>query len=115
MNATPSVLQQIFLNLFNNAVDAMEGREGGSLRVTAAREEHADSVRVSVSDTGPGIPDKIMARIFDPFFTTKPAGKGTGLGLSICYGIVKGLGGDILVESRQGEGATFHVVLPVHR
>ncbi|MDE7065416.1 MAG: two-component sensor histidine kinase [Desulfovibrionaceae bacterium] len=115
VNATPSVLQQIFLNLFNNAVDAMEGREGGSLRVTAAREEHADSVRVSVSDTGPGIPDKIMARIFDPFFTTKPAGKGTGLGLSICYGIVKGLGGDILVESRQGEGATFHVVLPVHR
>lgn len=114
VTATPSVLQQIFLNLFNNAVDAMEGREGGSLRVHALREPDADSVRVSVSDTGMGIPPKVMARIFDPFFTTKPAGKGTGLGLSICYGIVQGLGGSITVESVEGQGTTFHVLLPMH-
>lgn len=114
VTATPSVLQQIFLNLFNNAVDAMEGREGGSLRVDALREPDADSVRVSVSDTGMGIPPKVMARIFDPFFTTKPAGKGTGLGLSICYGIVQGLGGSITVESVEGQGTTFHVLLPMH-
>ncbi|MCE5335987.1 MAG: two-component sensor histidine kinase, partial [Desulfobacteraceae bacterium] len=70
-------------------------------------------VVVEVSDTGHGIAKDLMARIFDPFFTTKPVGKGTGLGLSICYGIVKKLGGRIVVESTVGMGTTFHVYLPV--
>lgn len=111
--ATPSVLQQIFLNLFNNAVDAMEN-SGGSLTVKATVDADAPvpMVLVAVADSGTGIPPKVLKRIFDPFFTTKAAGKGTGLGLSICYGIVQGLGGHIRIDSVEGEGTTFFVSLP---
>lgn len=109
--ATPSVLQQVFLNVFNNAVDAMENT-GGSLRVQAQAGEEAHSIHIAVADTGPGIPPKVLKRIFDPFFTTKPAGKGTGLGLSICYNIVQGLGGHIRVDSAEGQGTTIHIILP---
>lgn len=112
VRATPSVLQQIVLNLVNNAVDAMEGT-GGQLSLRARLAADGHRVHVAVQDTGPGIPPEVKARIFDPFFTTKPAGKGTGLGLSICYGIVQGLGGSITLDSTPGEGATFHVLLPV--
>lgn len=112
--ATTSVLQQIFLNIFNNAVDAMENT-GGSLHIHATAGEEAHSIRVAVTDTGPGIPPKVLKRIFDPFFTTKPAGKGTGLGLSICFSIVQGLGGHIRVDSVEGQGTTFHITLPTVR
>lgn len=110
VRATPSVLQQLLLNLFNNAVDAMEDA-GGELRVEAAAMPEG-MVHVRVADTGPGMSEDVRARIFDPFFTTKSVGKGTGLGLSICYGIVRGLGGSITVESALGGGTTFHVLLP---
>lgn len=116
VRATPSVLQQIILNLVNNAVDAMEAqpeKSGGQLSLRARLAADGHRVHVAVQDNGPGIPPEIKARIFDPFFTTKPAGKGTGLGLSICYGIVQGLGGSISLDSVVGEGTTFHVLLPV--
>jgi two-component system NtrC family sensor kinase len=103
-------LQQVFLNILNNAYDAVE-ELGRPARIEIASAKSGDSVEVSFSDNGNGIthPDKI----FDPFFTTKEVGKGTGLGLSICYGIVKEHGGEILYHNNLGgEGATFIVRLP---
>jgi hypothetical protein len=101
-------LQQVFLNLFINARDAMES--GGTLRVTTKPD--AVGVQVEVSDSGPGIPRENLARIFDPFFTTKGARKGTGLGLSVSYGIVEEHGGVIEVESKAGEGTVFRLEFP---
>jgi len=110
VKASQSELQQVFLNLINNALDAME-KEGGILNITTYIE--GDYIVVEVSDTGPGIPEANLQRIFDPFFTTKPVGKGTGLGLSICYGIVKKMGGEINVKSALGKGTTFTIKLPI--
>ena len=106
---SPSELQQLVLNLVNNAMDAME-KNGGDL--TLATRLAGDKVELAVSDTGHGMPKAVAARIFEPFFTTKAVGKGTGLGLSICYGIVKKLGGEITVESAPEQGATFRISLP---
>jgi two-component system NtrC family sensor kinase len=104
-------LEQVFLNLSFNAVEAMQ--EGGTLSITtSARDEE---VVVSVSDTGCGIEEEHLDKIFEPFFTTKPAGKGTGLGLSVSYGTVQQHGGRLEVESEVGRGTTFTVVLPVDR
>ncbi len=105
-------IQQVFLNLFNNAEQAMtEGGKGGRLRLTTRAA--GDTIEARVSDDGPGIPDEIRHRIFEPFFTTKQVGKGTGLGLSSCYGIMQEHGGMIRVESRHGGGATFVVEFPI--
>jgi two-component system NtrC family sensor kinase len=101
-------LQQVFLNILNNAFEAVE--DGGEVTI-ANWESGPDAVAVSILDNGKGMPDETMRHIFEPFFTTK-VGYGTGLGLSITYGIVKRLGGDIEVRSRVGEGTTFTVVLP---
>jgi two-component system NtrC family sensor kinase len=109
---SPSELQQLLLNLINNAMDAMEPH-GGDL--TLRTRLVGDKVELAVSDAGHGIPKAVQARIFDPFFTTKAVGKGTGLGLSICYGIVKKLGGEITVESAPEQGATFRIFLPAAR
>ena len=106
---SPSEMQQVLLNLINNALDAME-KTGGILDITTRYEN--GRVIVDVADTGEGIPQANLPRIFDPFFTTKPVGKGTGLGLSICYGIVRKLGGNITVNSAVGIGTTFHIYLP---
>ena len=103
-------LQQVLLNLVNNAVDAME-KTGGTLNISSRSE--GDHVLVKVADDGPGIPEANIKRIFDPFFTTKPVGKGTGLGLSICYGIIKKLGGEIIVHSVMDVGTTFDVKIPL--
>ena len=103
-------LQQVFLNILNNAYDAVH-ESGRPARIEIISAKSGDSVEVSFSDNGRGIthPD----RIFDPFFTTKEVGKGTGLGLSICYGIVKEHGGEILCHNNiAGQGATFIVRLP---
>lgn len=109
-------LQQVFLNLINNALDAME-KTGGTLTITTrvADEREFHGVVVDMADTGPGIPKANLAKIFDPFFTTKPVGKGTGLGLSICYGIINKMGGEISVDSVLGEGTTFHLHFPLSR
>lgn len=108
--ASPSEIQQVLLNLINNAIDAI-GPGGGTVDITT-RVEGA-MIIVDVADTGHGIPKAVMARIFDPFFTTKPVGKGTGLGLSICYGIVKKMGGDITVNSAVDVGTKFHIHFPL--
>jgi two-component system NtrC family sensor kinase len=103
-------MQQLLTNLLTNAIDALQpdgGRVEVSIRLAGAELE------LSVSDTGPGIPDRVLPRIFEPFFTTKPVGKGTGLGLAVCAGIVSGLGGSIGVETAPGRGATFRVRLPL--
>ena len=110
IEASASEMQQVLLNLVNNAIDAME-EGGGELTLTTAREDQG--IRIVVADTGQGIPKANLGRIFDPFFTTKPVGKGTGLGLSIIYGIVKKMGGEIAVASSMGLGTTFTVRLPV--
>jgi len=114
-------LQQVFLNLFINANQAMP--QGGVLKVRLSLLEHspwqASSagdrrwIKVEVSDTGEGIDSQHLPRIFDPFFTTKPVGKGTGLGLSVSYGIIKKHDGYIEVQSVKGQGTTFTVMLPV--
>jgi signal transduction histidine kinase len=101
-------LQQVFLNLFLNARDAME--DGGVLRVRTSSSN--GSALVDVADTGKGIPREALSRIYDPFFTTKAAKKGTGLGLSVTYGIVREHGGTIEVESLPGAGTCFHLDFP---
>ena len=111
VSASPSELQQVFLNLINNAIDAM-GSGGGLLEIRSRQE--GNHVVVDVADTGHGISDSVMSRMFEPFYTTKPVGKGTGLGLSICYGIIKKLGGNLTVDSSVGLGTTFHVHIPIH-
>src|SRR3984893_11538555 len=104
-------LQQVFLNLFLNARDAMPG--GGMLEVRTAA--HNGSVEVEVVDTGAGIPREHIHRIFDPFFTTKASGRGTGLGLSVSYGIIKEHAGKIDGRSAPGRGTSFHVEFPAVR
>ena len=101
-------LMQVFFNLINNAVDAMESHKGGVLTIKTMRDR--GNVVILFSDTGPGI--KEPHRVFDPFYTTKPVGKGTGLGLSICFGIVQEHSGKILCYNRQEGGAVFRVELP---
>ena len=110
LQVSQTELQQVFLNLINNALDAME-KKGGELNITGQLED--GSIIIAVEDNGPGIPEANIARIFDPFFTTKPVGKGTGLGLSICYGIIKKMGGEIEVRSILGGGTTFRVRIPL--
>jgi len=109
VEASPSELQQVLLNLVNNAVDAMDSR-GGWVRIATTLEN--DNIVLAVQDNGEGIPRSNLPRIFDPFFTTKPVGKGTGLGLSIVYGIVKKMGGELSVESEVKVGTTFTARLP---
>jgi len=105
-------IKQVFVNLINNACQAIASdAPSGRIWITARRVQ--DLIAVSVTDSGPGIPEDVAARVFEPFFTTKPEGEGTGLGLSICQGILKEHGGRITLESRPGSGATFTVELPV--
>jgi len=114
INGNAGRLQQVFLNLFLNAKDAMTN--GGTLKVATL---NGDAVSVVVSDTGSGIAQEHIHRIYDPFFTTKTARegqpRGTGLGLSVTYGIIQEHAGKIRVESRPGEGTTFYLEFPLVR
>ena len=109
-------MQQVFLNLFINARDAMP--EGGRLRVeTRAAGSAADEgmATVIVSDTGSGINSKDLKKIFDPFYTTKTLNRGTGLGLAVSYGIIREHSGTMSVESTPGQGTSFRIDLPLAR
>jgi two-component system, NtrC family, sensor kinase len=107
-----SEMQQVLLNMINNALDAL-GNRGGKLDIITTMEDDG-FISIAFADNGPGIHPDHLARIFDPFFTTKPVGKGTGLGLSICYGIINKTGGNIDVKSALGIGTTFKIRMPVH-
>jgi two-component system NtrC family sensor kinase len=108
-----SHIEQVVINLCNNALDAMP--TGGRLSIHLGRthRKQRDFAQVKVSDTGPGIPAKLMGRIFEPFFTTKPADKGTGLGLSIIQKLVHQHGGEVEVASVEKRGTSFTVTLPL--
>jgi two-component system NtrC family sensor kinase len=103
-------IMEAFLNLFNNAKDAMPS--GGDLYIRT--EPHDHSIRVIIKDTGMGIKEENIIKIFDPFFTTKGPAKGTGLGLSATYGIIHNHSGNIQVESKVGKGTTFIIDLPIN-
>ena len=102
-------MSQVMINLVMNAVHAMP--DGGTLRVGLASEPQM--VRLTVADTGHGIPREMIKKIFDPFFTTKEFGKGTGLGLTVVKGIIEEHQGSIAVDSREGMGTTFTILLPM--
>jgi C4-dicarboxylate-specific signal transduction histidine kinase len=111
MNAT--AVQQLILNLTNNALDALKDSDKKELNVDVSRQ--GEFVRMTFADTGCGIEDGSLKSIFDPFFTTKPVGQGVGLGLSACQGIVKTHGGEITCESQPGAGMKFIILLPIER
>lgn len=104
-------LQQVFLNIFNNAIDAI-GKDG-EIKVKTNHIAKNNNLAVEISDNGPGIPKEMLDKIFDPFYTTKEIGKGTGLGLSISYTIIDKLGGRMLVASEVGKGTAFSIYLPI--
>lgn len=110
INSDKGQIEQVFLNIMKNAIDAVE--EGGMVTVSTGTKDE-DTVRVSIRDNGTGIPDDKLKQIFEPFFTTKGREKGTGLGLFVSYGIIKKLGGSIIVESGVDKGTTFIVDIPV--
>lgn len=120
IQADPDQLQQVFINLFLNSLQALQ--PGGAINIRAAPVEEAGNgapdwgpqkIRIEFEDNGAGIPAESLGQVFDPFFTTKDVGEGTGLGLSVSYGIVKDHGGEIRVESRLGEFTRFTIDLPV--
>ncbi len=109
LTCAPSQLNQVFLNLFTNAAQAMDAN--GTLHIMTWAGD--DAIHVRVADNGKGIPQEIITRIFDPFFTTKPVGEGTGLGLAITHQIIQQHGGEIRVESQVGSGTCFYIRLPI--
>jgi PAS domain S-box-containing protein len=111
--ADPFHLEQVFINIINNARDALSDLDGSALVVRTYEKD--DTILIEFEDNGPGIPDEFIKKIFDPFFTTKEVGKGTGLGLSIAYGIIKEHKGAITVESKPGKGAKFVVAIPIRK
>lgn len=113
LDCFPGRLNQVFLNILLNGIQAIGQQSKGEILVTTKYLEEKKLVQISIKDNGSGIPKKLLGRIFEPFFTTKEVGKGTGLGLSISYGIIKDHKGRIWVESIENESTTFHIELPV--
>jgi signal transduction histidine kinase len=111
VNCFAGQINQVFMNLIANAVQAIEG--DGRIRIRT--EQVGETVRIQIRDSGPGMPDDVREKIFDPFFTTKKAGEGTGLGLSICNRIIRRHHGTLSVESAPGRGTEFVVVLPIRQ
>jgi len=111
LKAKPEEIQQIYLNIIRNSVQAMDGK--GKLKISSSQKD--GGIVTTIQDTGPGIPQEYLPKIFDPFFTTKDQGKGTGLGLNIVHRLIDKYGGSISVESTIGEGTTFTITFPVER
>jgi signal transduction histidine kinase len=116
INVVPQDIGRVLINLFNNAFYAIGERrkvEGERYvpAVTVVTQKLNDKIEIKVADNGIGIPQKVVDKIFQPFFTTKPTGQGTGLGLSLSYDIVKAHGGEIRVETKEGEGSKFIIQL----
>lgn len=110
-------LEQVFLNLITNAMDAMdlvEGQKELTIKSEPGKDEMFSSVEVSIKDTGSGIPPENLEKVFEPFFSTKPVGRGTGLGLSLSFGIIEAHGGKSEIKSQIGKGTEVKVILPVH-
>jgi len=114
IQADPLQIQQVLINLMNNAAEAMEVKGEGTLTIATRPASFGKGIEISVTDTGVGISDENKSKLFAPFFTTKPVGKGMGLGLAIVYGIVKMHRGQIQVQSEEGKGTTFTITLPVN-
>jgi two-component system sensor histidine kinase HydH len=108
ISVDPDRMNQVFLNLYLNAVESMDN--GGILSIFVSNDDHANRLRVTVSDTGRGIAAEDLVHVFDPYFTTKPSG--TGLGLAIVHNIVEAHGGDVRVESELGKGTRVVLSLP---
>ena len=118
IDIVPQDVGRVLLNLYNNAFNAVFEKAkrptiGYEPRVSVSTKRIGDKIKIMVKDNGVGIPQKIIDKIFQPFFTTKPTGQGTGLGLSMSYDIIKAHGGELKVESKEGEGAEFVVLIPV--
>ncbi|GBC60549.1 two-component sensor histidine kinase [Desulfonema ishimotonii] len=114
VHGDPGQLQQVLLNLFNNAMDAIiskNGSSGGRLHISSGRKNDCN-VEIQIRDNGCGINPEDLKKVFSPFFTTKPVGKGTGLGLSVCYGIIDKMGGEMAASSEEGQGTVFTIHLP---
>jgi signal transduction histidine kinase len=103
-------LEQVFFNLFNNAIGAM--KDGGHLEITAEPEDE-NSISISFADNGPGIPVSDLRHIFEPFFYSKAGHGGVGVGLAVVYALVQEIGGEISVDSHIGKGTTFKIVIPL--
>jgi signal transduction histidine kinase len=118
INMIQQDIGRVIFNLINNAFYAVNEKQKQNLKGYAPRviintSKHNDKVEISVKDNGNGIPKRVLDKIFQPFFTTKPTGQGTGLGLSLSYDIVKAHGGELKVETKEGEGSEFNILLPV--
>ncbi len=116
INMVPQDIGRVLLNLYNNAFYAVAEKRKQhpdyEPTVSVSTKKINDKIEIRVKDNGNGIPQKVQDKIFQPFFTTKPTGQGTGLGLSLAYDIIKAHGGEIKVETKEGEGAEFIIVLP---
>lgn len=109
----PGKLNQVFMNILNNAIQAIHGKDGhGSGKLTITTKSEGNVVKIGIRDTGPGMDEATKEKIFDPFFTTKPVGQGTGLGLSIVYSIIESHKGSIAIETAPGRGTEFILTLP---
>jgi signal transduction histidine kinase len=118
INIIPQEMGRVILNLINNAFYAIDekkksGVENYEPTVSVSTKKGKDKIEIKIKDNGNGIPQKVLDKIFQPFFTTKPTGQGTGLGLSLSYDIVKAHGGEIKVETKEGEGTEFIFQLPL--
>lgn len=113
VRCNPSDLNQVWLNLLTNAIQAVEGTgKRGQITVTSTHNVNAGSVEVKFADNGCGIPESVIDKVFDPFFTTRPVGSGVGQGLTVCHSIIEGLGGSIEITSEVDEGTVVRVMLP---
>src|SRR5207253_8176012 len=120
VNIVPQAIGRVLLNLYNNAFYAVNEKkrlniDGYEPTALVSTKKLNEKVQVSIIDNGSGIPQKVIDKIFQPFFTTKPAGQGTGLGLSLSYDIIKAHGGELKVETKEGEGAEFIILLPYNK